>query len=137
MAINFAVQQIRNPKDDTGKYFSNRAQKSGDYDFKELAEDIAHATTCTKGDALAVLTSIVPFIKKALLTGKSVHLDELGSFIVSIQSKCFPESSLTDADFKPSESIKGWKIVYRPDATLKKEIRDSIAFKRVSSEWMK
>ena len=135
MAVVYAVKKVRNPKDpDNENWCTNRVQKAGDYDFKELAEDIAHATTCTEGDALAVLTSIVPFIKKALLAGKSIHLDGLGSFMISIQGKAFTSDTFGDKEFSPSSFIKGWKVVYRPDASLKKQLRDNIAYKRISSE---
>ena len=36
-------------------YFSCKASKTSDYTFKELAQDIAYSTTCTKADAMAVL----------------------------------------------------------------------------------
>jgi predicted histone-like DNA-binding protein len=134
--ITYAVKKVRNPKSPDADYCSNRAQKSGDYDFKELADDIAHATTCTKGDAMAVLMSIKPFIVKALLAGKSVHLDELGSFIISIHGKAFPQEVTTDKEFKPSDMIRGWKVVFRPDVELKKSIADNIRYQRISSECM-
>ena len=40
-------------------------------------------------------------------------------------------------EFKSSEMIKGWKVIFRPDPQLKSEIRKEIKLKRISSEWMK
>ena len=134
--INYAVKKVRNPKQPDADFCTNRAQKNGDYDFKELADDIALATTCTKGDAMAVLMSIKPFIVKALRAGKSVHLDELGSFLISIQSKAYPQEMTSSKEFKPVEMIRGWKVVFRPDAELKKSLADNIKYQRISSELM-
>ena len=37
--INYAVKKVRNPKQPDADFCTNRAQKNGDYDFKELADD--------------------------------------------------------------------------------------------------
>lgn len=63
MSVQYSVSKCKNP----GKtaiegttYYSCKAKKVSDYSFDELAEDVANATTVTRGDALAVLASINP-----------------------------------------------------------------------------
>ena len=86
MPITYKVVKCRNPKYPEMNYFKGTAVKTGDYDFNDLAEDIAESTTVTKADCLAVLAAIKPKIKKALLAGQRVVLSELGSFVISLQN---------------------------------------------------
>jgi len=63
MAVNYKVIGCTNPKGSEGvDYACNRAVKSGDYTFKELAEDIQFATTVTKPDVVAVLTATKEYL---------------------------------------------------------------------------
>ena len=118
-------------------YASCRSVKVNDYTFDDLADDIAFATTCTKGDAMAVLASIKPFIVKALLGGRRVVLNELGSFHVGIHGKCYPEAALDSDEFSPSAMIKGWRVIFRPEVKLKKNLGKGFKLQRLSSEAMK
>ena len=137
MAINYKVTKCRNPKNPDAVYLKGTAVKSTDYSFEDLAEDIAFASTVTRGDAMAVLANIKPLISKALLNGRRVVLNDLGSFHISLQGKCYPEAAVEDPEFAPSTMIKSHRIVFRPEVKLKKEIAKGILLKRVSSEWMK
>ena len=135
MSVNYAVKKCKNPKGVEGtNYYSCRAIKTNDYDFEELAEDISLATTVTKPDAQAVLGVIKLFITKALLAGRSVVLNELGRFQISLQSKCFTAEDLSDKEFVPSSKIKGHRILFRPEAALKKEIASKLSLNRIASE---
>jgi predicted histone-like DNA-binding protein len=90
MAIHYKVVECSNPAGAIGvDYAYNRAVKTGDYTFKELAEDIQFATTVTKADVVAVLTAMKEYIKTHLLQGQRVVLDELGALKISMKSKCF------------------------------------------------
>ena len=137
MAINYKVSKCKNPKGVEGTdYYSNKASKTSDYSFEDLANDIAHSTTCTKADALAVLASIKPFIKNALLAGRRVVLNDLGSFVIGIRSKCFTRETMEADEFVPSSMIKGYAVHFRPEATLKKELALGIQYKRIASDAM-
>ena len=137
MAITYKVLKCKNPNGQAGVlYASCRAVKTSDYGFDQLSEDIAFATTVTKADAMAVLASIKPFIKKALLAGQRVVLNDLGSFVVGITSKCFTQEMAQEADFLPSSMIKGHKVHFRPEPKLKREIAGELQLKRISSEVM-
>ena len=137
MAINYAIKRIKNPKGSEGvKYYHAQAIKTSEYNFDNLMDDINNSTTVTEADAMAVLRSMKRFVTRALLAGQVVVLQDLGRLQVSLQGKCYPEEMLSNTDFKPSEMIKGWKIVFRPDPQLKSEVRKEIKLKRISSEWM-
>ena len=136
MAITYKVCKCRNPKNPDVDYYKGTAVKTGDYDFAELAEDIAESTTVTKADAMAVLSAIRPKVKKALLNGQRVVLNELGSFHISLQGKCYNAERMAVEDFSPSAMIKGHRVIFRPEATLKKEIALGIQLKRISSDVM-
>ena len=134
--INYNISKCKNPngsKDVT--YLSCKALKTSDYTFKELSQDIAFATTCTKADAMAVLASIKPFILNALLAGRRVVLDDLGSFVIGVRGKCFSQETTQEADFVPSSFIKGHTVKFRPEVELKKDIAAGIKYRLVASEW--
>ena len=79
MAIIYKVCKCRNPKNPDVDFFKGTSVKNGDYTFDDLVEDISLATTVTKGDAMAVLASINPFITKALLASPRVVASEMSS----------------------------------------------------------
>ena len=81
MAVTYQVVGCSNPKGAEGvEYATNRTVKTGDYTFKELAEDIQFATTVTHPDVVAVLTAMKEYIRKHLLQGQRIIMDELGSW---------------------------------------------------------
>ena len=137
MAIVYAVTKCKNPKNpDSADYLSCKARNTGTYDFDDLAEDIAESTTVTKADAMAVLGAIRPKVKKALLNGQRVVLNDLGSFVIGIHGKCFQKAALSDPEFSPSSHIRGHKVHFRPEPKLKKEIALGLQLRRISSEEM-
>ena len=136
MAITYKVTKCRNPKYPEVDYFANRAVKTGTYDFNDLAEDIAESTTCTKADIMAVLAAIQPKIKKALLAGNRVVLNEIGGFVIGIRGKSFTAATMADEEFSPADMIRGWSVHFQPNAELKKQLKKDIKFKRISSEAM-
>ena len=136
MPITYKVAKCRNPKNPDVDYFKGTAVKTGDYTFEELTEDIALATTCTKGDIMAVLASIKPFITKALLNGRRVVLNDLGAFIMGVRGKCYNAERMATEDFSPSAMIKGWTLKFQPEVKLKKSLGEGFSLKRVSSEVM-
>ena len=136
--ITYAVKKTRNPKgDESLDYFAGRAIKSGEYTFEDLANDINNSTTVTKADAMAVLASIKPYITKALLAGQVVVLQDIGRFQVTLQGKCYTQAQMNDKDFMPSAMIKSHRILFRPEAKLKKDVSSGISLKRISSDALK
>ena len=134
--IAYKVVGCRNPKYPTAKYYKGTAVKTGELDFEKLAKRINNSTTVTQADCYVVLKSMKDHIIEALLDGQVVVLDDLGRFQISLQGKCYPEEVLSSEEFKPADMIRGHKIVFRPDPTLKRDVKKDFKLKRVSSEAM-
>jgi hypothetical protein len=135
MPITYQIVGCSNPRGAEGvDYATNRAVKTGDYDFKSLAEDIQFATTVTKADVVAVLTAAKEFIKTHLLQGQRIVLEEIGALQANLQSKCFAQSVIPADSFDPSSYIKKVGIRFRPEADLLKYVRTNKQLKRVPSE---
>ena len=134
MPITYAVKKVRNPKNPDVDYFHGAAIKTGELTMEKLAKRINNSTTVTQADCRAVLISMQEHIIEALTEGQVVVLDDLGRFQVTLQGKCYDAERMATQDFSPSAMIKGHRIVFRPDATLKKEIAKDFKLKRISSE---
>ena len=137
MPITYAVKKVRNPKFPDVDYFHGQAIKTGELTLEKLSKRINNSTTITQTDCYAVLKSMKDHIAEALIEGQVVVLDDLGRFQVTLQGKCYNAATLADEEFKPSEMIRGHRIIFRPDAALKKEIKKDFSLKRISSEAMK
>ena len=136
MPITYAVKKVRNPRNPDVDYFHGAAIKTGELTMEKLAKRINNSTTVTQADCRAVLISMQEHIIEALTEGQVVVLDDLGRFQVTLQGKCYPGDVLTSEEFKPSEMIRGHKIVFRPDPRLKEEVRKEFSLKRISSDAM-
>ena len=136
MPITYAVKKVRNPKNPDVDYFHGQAIKTGELTLEKLSKRINNSTTITQTDCYAVLKSMKDHIAEALIEGQVVVLDDLGRFQVTLQGKCYPGDMLASEEFKPSEMIRGHKIVFRPDPRLKEEVRKEFKLKRISSEAM-
>ena len=134
--ITYKVQKTRNPKNPDADYFHGVAVKTGELNFEKLAKRINNSTTVTAADCYAVLKSMKDNIIEALTEGLVVVLDDLGRFQVSLQGKSYNAETMADEEFKPSDYIKGHKIIFRPDPRLKEEVRKDFKLKRISSEAM-
>ena len=136
MPITYAVKKVRNPKNPDVDYFHGQAIKTGELTLEKLSKRINNSTTITQTDCYAVLKSMKDHIAEALTEGQVVVLDDLGRFQVTLQGKCYNAETLADEEFLPSSYIKGHKIVFRPDARLKEEVRKEFKLKRISSDAM-
>ena len=138
MPITYAVKKVKNPKGVEGTdYFHGQAIKTGELTLEKLAKRINNSTTVTQTDCRAVLLSMKEHIAEALTEGMVVVLDDLGRLQVTLQGKCYPSQALQSEEFAPSSMIKGHKIVFRPDAALKKAVAADFSLKRISSVAMK
>ena len=138
MPITYAIKRVKNPKGVEGtQYFHGQAIKTGELTLEKLAKRINNSTTVTQADCRAVLISMKDHIIEALTEGQVVVLDDLGRFQVTLQGKCYTAEDMGDEEFSPASKIKGHKIVFRPDAALKKAVAADFSLKRISSEAMK
>ena len=134
MPITYQIVGCTNPKGAEGvDYATNRAVKTGDYDFRQLADDIQFATTATKADIVAVLTAAKEFIKTHLLQGQRIVLSEIGALQANLSSKCFAQTAIGADSFDPSSYIRGVGIRFRADADLLRYVRTNRSLKRVPS----
>ena len=136
MPITYAVKKVSNPKNPDVDYFHGQAIKTGELTLEKLARRINNSTTVTQADCRAVLVSMKDHIIEALTEGQVVVLDDLGRFQITLQGKCYPKEVINAEDFSPSAMIKSHKIVFRPDAALKKAVAADFSLKRISSEAM-
>ena len=110
MAIFYRkVQNNRKGSSTFGKWYG-RAVIMDVISTKALAEEIAHATTVTYADVLAVLAETAVFMKSHLQNSQKVVLDGIGSFRVGLSTK----PADTSAEFD-STKIAGYHIVYTPE----------------------
>ena len=138
MPITYAIKRVKNPKGVEGtEYFHGQAIKTGELTLDKLARRINNSTTVTQTDCRAVLLSMKDHIIEALTEGQVVVLDDLGRFQVTLQGKCYPAAAMESEEFSPSAMIKSHKIVFRPDAALKKAVAMDFKLQRISSEAMK
>ena len=136
MPITYAIKKVSNPKYPEVDYFHGQAIKTGELTMEKLAKRINNSTTVTQSDCYAVLKSMKEHIIEALTEGQVVVLDDLGRFQVTLQGKCYNRETMQDEEFLPSSYIKGHRIVFRPDAALKKEVAMGFSLKRISSDAM-
>ena len=136
MPITYAVKKVSNPRNRDVDFFHGQAIKTGELTLDKLAKRINNSTTVTQADCRAVLVSMKDHIIEALTEGQVVVLDDLGRFQVTLQGKCYPKEVINAEDFSPSAMIKSHKIVFRPDAALKKAVAMDFSLKRISSEAM-
>ena len=137
MAINYAIKRCPNPKGIEGvDYFAPRVIKVDDYTTKEIINDINDATGMSDADVRAVLLALNKQIRKGLLNGRTVVLEDVGRISVGMKARCFPEEVLSQKDFLPSHMVRGLHINFRPDARILTELRSNRTLRRISSEWM-
>ena len=86
---------------------------------REMAERISHACTLHKADVVAVLSALGHELSRALLDGRTVQVDEIGSFNVKLglKERKYLDDRVTHHDIE----VKG--ISFRPCKELKEELR--------------
>ena len=86
---------------------------------KEMAERIGHATSVNKTDVIAVLHALGHELSQALLDGRTVQVDEIGSFSVKLglKERKYLDDRVTHHDIE----VKG--ITFRACKELKEAMR--------------
>ena len=88
---------------------------------KEMAERIGYATSVNKTDVIAVLSALGHELSHALLDGRTVQIDEIGSFNVKLGMKAL--KYLNDRVTQHDIEVKG--ISFRPCKELKEAMRSA------------
>ena len=86
---------------------------------KEMAERISHACTLHKADVVAVLNALGYEMSEALLDGRTVQMDEIGSFSLKLGLK--EPKYLDDRVTSQDVVVKG--VSFRPCKELKETLR--------------
>ena len=102
------VQDKRQGNKNYGKWYG-RAVHLNNVSTKELAEEIAHSTTATYADTLAVLNELSVALRRHLLNSDRVEIEGIGAFKVGIRSA----PANTSADFG-AQNVKSYRINYQP-----------------------
>ena len=109
MSIRYRkYQEKREGNKNYGKWYG-RAVHLNNVTTKELAEEIAHSTTATYADTLAVLNELSVALRRHLLNSDRVEIEGIGAFKVGIRSV----AAKTSADFG-AQNIKSYRINYQP-----------------------
>ena len=119
MPIEYKTIERSNPQDRTKKKFYATAQKTGDTRMDELCDEIVQISALSKSDVYGVLYALLEVLPRHLGNGRSVHLEGLGSFRVSLRSNA--EDSEDDVDM---HSIKGARLLFTISKDLKKLLND-------------
>lgn len=113
ISYNFAknckniLEKVANLK---GKYYG-RPVSLGHVSTEKLAQEIAHSSTVTKADILAVLAELSHAMKEHLQNSMTVDLDGIGSFRVG-----FCSTPTDDEKSFTAGNIKRFQIYYAPEA---------------------
>ncbi|MEG1006925.1 MAG: HU family DNA-binding protein [Bacteroides sp.] len=110
------------------KYYAE-PQYEGTIDIDFIARQIAGRSSLTAGDIKNVLSNFLEEMPTYMLLGRSVKLNELGTFRISFSS----EGAVSESNFRAS-MIKGLKIIYTPDVNMKNRIKDGITYEVVRSK---
>ena len=86
---------------------------------KEMAERISHACTLHKADVVAVLNALGHEVSEALLDGRTVQMDEIGSFSLKLGLK--EPKHLEDRVTSQDVVVKG--VSFRPCKEMKEALR--------------
>lgn len=129
MAVRFKAIERVNPRDLTldRKYYASLI--SGDkVTFEELAELISKVSNLNYGEVLGALGTFLEITEIQLRHGRSVHLNTLGTFYLTLRS----EGTDTEEELN-SDHITGAKIRFRPGKRLKKMVK-TLDFVKVSTD---
>ena len=88
---------------------------------KEMAEHIGFATSVNKVDVIAVLSALGHELSHALLDGRTVQIDEIGSFSIKLGLK--EAKHLNDHVTQHDITVKG--VSFRPCKELKESLRSA------------
>lgn len=122
MAIMYEVKAKKNPLKPTDpvKFYPTVARGQM-ISTRQLAEQIAGSSTVSRADVLAVLASASEMILQHLKNSNSVRLDDVGILFPTIEG----EPANSEAEFDVKKNIKGVRVRFRPEVSLKKAVQDA------------
>jgi len=126
--MNVKYDVYKTPSEEGKESYHARVVPAGTVTTEDLAENIEFSTTLTKGDVVAVLSSLGYLIGKSLSEGKRVHIDGLGFFQMIVASK-----QVEDPEKMRGEYVRFKSIDFRSDKKMKKNM-GKIKFTRIQKK---
>jgi len=119
MSVKYVIipHKIPSKPDEPVTYYP-RLKSSGEVSLREIANDIAAASTISPADTMAMIESLLQNIPRYLADGKIVRLGELGSFYLSVQAEGSSSPEKVNA-----AKIKGNKLHFRAGKLVKKMLK--------------
>lgn len=122
--MKYKLIQKANPQNRSEKKWYANAVNTGQVGQKQIAQNIANKSSLTIGDIGNTIQNLLEELPKELAEGKSVVLEGLGTFRLSLSS----EGATSEKEFNAS-MIKTPKIIFTPSREIKK-ILETIKFER-------
>lgn len=121
MPIRYSLNQLPNPakRSEPQKYYAI-ASDSEAVNTQQIASYIEKTTALSEADVKAAISAISNFIIDNLLDGKSINLDELGTFYTTLHSKGVLEKGAFSVDM-----IEGAKARFLPSKKLKERLKQA------------
>jgi predicted histone-like DNA-binding protein len=120
MALKYIIsrKKFKDKNAQTQEKFYATGILSGNVETKEVAKLIQQATSLTEADIYGALMALSQVLCNQLKQGKSVKLDGIGTFSLSLTSK--PSSTAANV---PHKSVKVSKICFKADRTLTEDVK--------------
>ncbi len=119
MSIEYKIIQKSNPMDRTSKKYYASANLTGETSTRELSKEIEQLSTVSGADVQAVLYALAEVIPRHLAEGKSVNINQIGRFRITIRSEGKVEAKDVNA-----HSIDSARIVFTPSRDLSNITKD-------------
>lgn len=95
-----------------GKFYPTAVIVDSPMETEELAEQISEVSTVSKADIVAVLASLPNIMARAMNSGRSVHLQDLGFFRFTIDAK---KGGRDTAEDVTADDVAGTRIRFTPE----------------------
>lgn len=133
MAIKVRLEKSKFKEENrSGKWYA-RTVSMGDVTTNELAEKIQKGNTFTRADVQGLIVALVDEMREALQMGKTVVIDGVGRFHLTVESEAVSEKD----DFNLGRNIKNVRCAFVPAGkrTAGRKKSDSLA-DGVKVEWI-
>lgn len=120
MAVNYVrVKRTINVGNNPGEKYMVQLLRREAIPMEQIAEQIANASSLTKGDIMSVLQNLQEQILGHVLNGASVRLDLLGTFSPRISVK-----AVNSAEEATSDTIEKFTVSFLPSTWMRNRLRE-------------
>lgn len=134
MSIPYFPIRRTNPQDKSESKYYPCVQSFGDIvEVNNIAEEMANASSLTKGDIKNCIDGFVHSILHYVLLGHKVRIGELGIFKAGLVTK---EGADTKEEATPEKVIAKAKLVFVPSAEVKRQL-DGAQFEKYDDKLKK